>query len=402
MIKASIQGNMTSGLLWLGQINALCHEEEEQEEAITHHRSNNEIYPLELRSIKYLFYQNDQKRSPLYHAAHNGHHHLVEYYLSLYLIFSTKITFHSIHKNKTFRSWLFEVSHSNYKENDKNSNNSHVDHDFDATKQKSITRDGTKCDLTSYTSSFSPSDYDQCAIQSNDHNVQNVMIHKKVDVAYAMKVIDQASFSCVPYNALIQPRMKQIYFDVKSVLKKKRMHRERLNNHEEVTYNVNCCGDKDNLDDSTSSFSHSGEDFVLVENREELDKANEHQVKMIDLEEENMLIVEVVRTKKKNYVLPRVELVKDNDDDSCKSELVGLKYLTVSQCEVPDNKGHSRCLDNYTSSHNGNEQKNRRQRRQNNGEEFSTQSKNIIVRDGKRYILVKGLRKSTRRKKRSS
>ncbi len=214
LISASKQGNMTSALLWLGQINAL---------GVTATTGNNAkdttskdvLKPLNLLSVEYIFRPQPNSRkdskSALFHAALNGHYHLVEYYLSLYLVYAISITMDSIKTKQSFRRWFIQLNCSGGRK--KSYKKKHKENK----KSKSF---------------FGVADYDQCVISSTEEDVMNVMVKKKVDISYAMKVVDQASFSCVPYSSLIEPRMEQIYHEVKNVTekkKKKMMMGKRLN-----------------------------------------------------------------------------------------------------------------------------------------------------------------------------
>lgn len=71
---------------------------------------------------------------------------------------------------------------------------------------------------------FTLADYDKI-LQSSDQSMFNViMMKKKIDITYAMKVFDQASLgsSCVLYTNLIQPRINKICMDIKCVNDKKK------------------------------------------------------------------------------------------------------------------------------------------------------------------------------------
>ena len=275
LIHAAAQGNVTSSLLWLGQINVILHQRQDFPSSIGSSNQGNgecKIYPLDMKAIKYAFCQNDQRRSAFHHAACNGHHNLVEYFLSLYLIFAIKISFDSIHNSQSFRSWFLDLNTSL-----KNTKEKHKRYDKILLKQK----DEKKASFV-----FSLKDYDQCMMQSKNQKVVNVMVKKNIDVAHAMRIVEQASFSCVPYIALIQPRMKKIYLDVKRVIEKKKRRnilkpvlvyddendvRELNYQDDDLSYDDSDAISLDRNDyssiDADSCFSCDKEDFVVVKRR---------------------------------------------------------------------------------------------------------------------------------------
>lgn len=249
LINASKQGNMTSSLLWLGQINALEVAEatttprNDIDNAINKNDAQPQPLPLNLLSVEYIFRPHpnnrDSSKSALFHAALNGHYHLVEYYLSLYLVYAIRITRNSINTKQPFRTWFMQFNNCCASDKRKKPYK---------TEQKESEKPA---------SFFSLADYDQCVIQSSEGNVRNVMIKKMIDLSYAMKVVDKASFSCVPYTTLIQPRMKQIYVEVKDITQKK--------------------GEISNYDDEIDSFS------IGNNNGEAINYFSSHDIKKNDI-----------------------------------------------------------------------------------------------------------------------
>lgn len=315
---------MTSGLLWLGQMNSIRHDKRlqlGQSKGSHHGYSKDKIRPLDKKTIKYLFYQNDQQNSALYHAAFNGHYELVEYYLCLYLIFSIKISSETIHKNQSFRSWFQEFNSSTKKKTKKTKKTERKEFNAAAV----IGNRGSKNNERSKSSPiFSLSDYDQCIVQANDDRVLNVMVKKNIDIAYAMKVIDRASFSCVPYAALIQPRMKKIYMDVKRIIEKER--KKRIRKHKMVNDTDNSaiynCHDDDlshdddskthairlfdeetncSDDDNSSCFSCDEEDFIIVSHGIPGYSDDAYQISFTDAEPD-LLCIEVALVERGNTI----------------------------------------------------------------------------------------------------
>ncbi len=187
--NVSDSGNITAALLWLGQLNTIVTMSgTDINSNLSKQRDTNvDIQPITIDTVKFIFYScwkenneddqmvtYDSRHSALYTAAINGHHKLVEYYLSLYLLYSLKITFSNLHTSQSFRTWFFGGS-ANI-----------GDH------------------LPSY---FNASDYDQCVLQSNEQKILEVMMKNSIDIAFAMKVVDQGRVTCVPYRQLILPNV---------------------------------------------------------------------------------------------------------------------------------------------------------------------------------------------------
>jgi hypothetical protein len=318
LINASKQGNVTSALLWLGQINGLSAKEDGS-------TIGTGIQPLTLNSVRYIFRPNMSKsddnttnnlnevkqHSPLYYAALNGHYNLVEYYLSLYLIYAAKITFNTMHTSQSFRSWFIQVNSSNSKK-----------------KKKAYHKKKKKDEEMSSSSSsfFGLADYDECAIQSKNRQTKNVLIGKKINIAYAMSIVEKASFSCVPYEALIKPRLKTIYVKMKTVTEKKRkkwLMRPAINNDEKYNCDdgsfsnnnykyqddneaknefLSIHSDNHSMSASESGISHIEDDYEIVE----------HPLLSIELidTEKDMLAVEVSLQEEK------CDIERSYDDES--------------------------------------------------------------------------------------
>lgn len=424
LINSAVQGNITSSLLWIGQINSILHQRQDLPSSIggSFNQANSEceIYPLDMKAIKYVFYQNHQRRSALHYAACNGHHDLVEYFLSLYLIFAMKISFDSIHKSQSFRSWFLDV---NRFPTNKKKKHRRCDNSFEK-------QGDQKTSLV-----FSLQDYDQCMMQSNNQKVVNIMVEKKIDVAHAMRIVDQASFSCLPYIALIQPRMKKIYLDVKRVIEKKRRRnilkpvlvyddendiREFHYQEDDLSYDdsdvFSMDGNDHSDDDANSCFSCDKDDFVVVEGRAN-DSLNATSVHFINVESD-MLQTEV-------------ELV--NNENATTNEVMKGKFISQSKCNgfnnfrglmkreswsstplrnstntstksekqsnntgkdsepPPKNNASQRNIKKSTTEKNGSQYDQSRK----HCDEIDSVSDGFHVREGKRYRLVKGLKRSS-------
>lgn len=269
--NASESGNVTAALLWLGQLNTLVtmNGTDFTSKLRKQRDTDVDIQPLTIDTVKFIFYscwkennEEDQMvtyeshHSALYTAAINGHYKLVEYYLSLYLVYALKITFSNIHISQSFRTWFFGGSANigNY--------------------------------LLSY---FNASDYDQCVLQSNEPKVLEVMMKKKIDIPFAMKVVDQGRMTCFPYRELILPRMSLIYANVKDLTEKGKVLNKDLD-----------CDDEDNsilsLTDKCCGMGIDTRNCVNVGIRDQkwsFVSINHHEI------EDNMVAIEIILQKAK-------------------------------------------------------------------------------------------------------
>lgn len=268
LIIASKQGNITSALLWLGQINSLNHIRPGSVGGVKDDDIVG-VQPLTLHSIQYVFrpsessptpttkttgtggYDKKKQHSPFLHAVLKGHHDLVEYYLSLYLIYATKISFTTINKNQSFQEWFLQLNNTANKKGKKVSS------------KKKNKQASSSSSYSSQSSFFNHFDFDQCVVQSNNEDVRDVMTRKNIDIPYAMKVVDQASFSCVPYETLIQPRMKEIYLNVKNVTNKQK---EKMSSRSQQFSHHDNDESSDSDSDYQSCISYSEESYTIIEN----------------------------------------------------------------------------------------------------------------------------------------
>jgi len=105
--------------------------------------------------VECIFVPDVEERTALYYASLTGHDHIVELFLSLYIMSAIKVTESNIGTTRTFREWFFSL---------KGTNN------------------------MIFSKMFTKKDYDLCVLNSLNDQVRHVLTKKKVTILDAMNI----------------------------------------------------------------------------------------------------------------------------------------------------------------------------------------------------------------------
>jgi len=132
---------------------------------------------------RYIFVPDIEERTALYYASLTGHCHIVELYMSLYLMSAIQISEATIVASRTFREWFSSMGGTH----------------------KMILHNN-----------FTLKDYDLCVLNGLNEDVRDVLTRKKVTISDAMNIVKKA-LDPDAYGRIIKSisaRMENIKIDV--------------------------------------------------------------------------------------------------------------------------------------------------------------------------------------------
>jgi hypothetical protein len=152
-------------------------------------------HELTTHPTKLIFYPDIEQRNALYYAAHTGHDHLVELYLSLYLIYTVKVSTKTESECRTYRQWF-----------------KYVDQTPGLYNARTFTID----------------DYDTCVLNALNEKVRHVMTKKVVGIRDAIRRIKNEPMWNEAFSFLLSMKNQEIR-NIVVLNQKMKIEREKKN-----------------------------------------------------------------------------------------------------------------------------------------------------------------------------
>jgi len=150
---------------------------------------------------RYIFVPDDEEMTALYYASLTGHHHIVELYMSLYLMSAIQILETTVGVSRTFREWFSSMGGTNKMIVSKN---------------------------------FTLKDYDVCVLNGLNQDVRHVLTRKKLTISDAMNIVKEAMdpdrYKQMSVVKSIGARMANIKLDMNRMKKSTKHKKPVLNN----------------------------------------------------------------------------------------------------------------------------------------------------------------------------
>mmetsp|Transcript_3179 Transcript_3179/g.6576 ORF Transcript_3179/g.6576 Transcript_3179/m.6576 type:complete len:504 (+) Transcript_3179:145-1656(+) len=193
---------------------------------------------------RYIFVLDSAERTALYYASLTGHHHIVELYMSLYLMTVIQISEATVAASRTFRGWFFTMGGTN------------------------------KIRLSN---NFTLKHYDTCVLNGLNKEVGHVLTRKKFTISDAMNIVKEAMNPDVYDNisvpksigarianiTLDMDRIRKLLRVVKSTKRKKpALNNRMLEGRCEDYYNNDLCVIDENDEDSYTGIVSEYDKYV--------------------------------------------------------------------------------------------------------------------------------------------
>jgi len=165
---------------------------------------------------RYIFVPDDEERTALYYASLTGHHHIVELYMSLYVMSAIQISETTVGASRTFRGWFSSMGGTNKMRLSKN---------------------------------FTLEDYDVCVLNGLNQDVRHVLTRKKLTISDVMNVVKKAiNIGVYSQNSVFKSigvRMANITLDVDRMRKFLRANKSKKHKKPVLNNRIFEGGDKD-------------------------------------------------------------------------------------------------------------------------------------------------------------